>query len=137
MTLSTKLKTGLRAGVVALALGGSALMGAAPAQAAIGFNLSFGNGPFMPGPGVVLRFGSPNYFNYCKTNNQIRAALRSNGYSNVDIVREMNSSNKVWAVGRKHGVWYELRVDRCTGKVDRVSKVDRLRNGSFNFSFSF
>jgi hypothetical protein len=144
MTLSTTLKNSLRAGVVAVALAGTALVGAAPAQAQsspnFGFSLNFGNGGgFGMGPkgGITLHFGDRNYFKYCLSNSQIRSALRDKGYRNVQIVREQNSSNKVWAVGQKRGDWYSMRVDRCTGKVDRVREVERRRNGTFNLSFSF
>jgi hypothetical protein len=139
MTLSTALKTGLRAGIVALALGGTALV-AAPVQAAspnFGFQLNFGNGGFGGG-GIVLHFGDDNYFDYCLTNSQIRSALRNKGYSYVKIVKESNNTNKVWAIGKKYGDWYQLRVDRCTGKVDRVEQIypDGPDN-SFNLTFSF
>ena len=62
MTLSTTLKNSLRAGVVAVALAGTALVGAAPAQAQsspnFGFSLNFGNGGgFGMGPkgGITLQ----------------------------------------------------------------------------------
>jgi hypothetical protein len=141
MTLSATLKNGLRAGVVAVALVGTSLVGTAPAQAQVGFQLNFGTfmpGP-PPGPNVTLRFGTPNYFKYCMSNSQVRRALRNSGYRDVDIVRESNSTNKVWAVARKKSHWYQLRVDRCSGKVDRIREIDRFRrpNGSFNLTFSF
>jgi hypothetical protein len=55
----------------------------------------------------------------------------------VRIVRESNNQNRVWAVGRKGGDWYSMRVNRCTGKVDRIREIERNRNGSFNLRFSF
>ena len=142
MALSHTLKTGLRAGIVALALGGTALVGAAPVQAAspnFGFQLNFGNGGFGPGPkgGIVLHFGDNNYFDYCLTNTQIRSALRNKGYRDVKIVKESNSTNKVWAIGRKGFDWYQMRVDRCTGKVDRIEEIHQGPNNSFNLTFSF
>ena len=138
MTLSTALKTGFRAGIVALALGGTALVAAAPVQAAtpnFGFQLNFG-GP-GPGGGIVLHFGDDNYFDYGLTNGQIRSALRNKGYRDVRIVRESNNTNKVWAIGRKSGDWWQMRVDRCTHKVDRVKKIFRNSNNSFNLTFTF
>jgi hypothetical protein len=129
---------GIRAGLLAVALGGTAIAGAAPAQAAVGFQLNFGGPGPGPGPGVHLRFGMPNYFDFCLTNSQIRRELRQNGYRNVDIIRENNRTDKVWAVGKKRGDWFLMRVDRCTGRVDRIREVDAPdRKGHFNFTFSF
>lgn len=143
MTLSTTLKTNLRAGVVALALAGTAIGGIAPVQAApaspqFGFSLNFGNGNFTgPKGGVQLNFGDRDYFKFCLSNTQIRNGLRAKGYRNVDIVRESHRWNQVWVVAQKRGDWYSMRVNRCTGKVDQVREVNRNRNGSFNLSFTF
>ncbi len=130
------LKT-LQAGAVALALAGGALA-AIPAQAAqptFGFNLNFGG----PGGGIVLHFGDTNYFDYCYTNKQIIAGLNNKGYSKVKIVKESNKTNKVWAIGRKNWDWYQVRVYRCSHKVDQVKKIYPLDNGgnSFNLTFTF
>jgi hypothetical protein len=139
MNLSTTLKTGIRAGIVALALGGTALV-AAPVQAAqpnFGFQLNFGNGGFGNG-GIVLHFGDDNYFDYCLTNSQIRSALRGKGYSQVKVVKESNSTNKVWVIYRDDGDWFQARVDRCTHKVDRVEEIyPHGPDNSFNLTFSF
>jgi hypothetical protein len=126
----------LKAGVVALALAGGAFAAAVPAQAAsptFGFNLNFG------GPGIVLQFGDDDYWDYCMTNKQIVYGLNDAGYSKVKIVKESNSSNKVWAIGRMGLKWYQMRVDRCTHKVDQVKRIYPLDNGgnSFNLTFTF
>ena len=131
----------LKAGVVALALAGGALAAAVPAQAAsptFGFSLNFGNN-FGPGGGIVLHFGDDDYWDFCLTNRQIVAALNDRGYSRVKIVKESNSTNKVWAIGRKHGDWFQMRVDRCTHKVDQVKRIYPINNGgnSFNLTFTF
>jgi hypothetical protein len=127
---------GIRAGLVAVALGGTALVGVAPAQAAVSFGLNF-NIP-GPGPGVILRFGTPNYYKYCWDNSKIRRELRQAGYRDVQIVREQNNINKVWAVGRKGGEWFQMRVDRCNGRVDRIREIDGPnRNGRFSLTFTF
>lgn len=129
----------LKAGVVALALTGTALA-AVPAQAAspsFGFSLNLlgggGNG------GIVLHFGDDDYFDFCLTNKQIINGLNNKGYSKVKIVKESNNSNKVWAIGRKYGDWYQMRIDRCTGKVDQVKEIYPINNGgnSFNLTFTF
>ena len=139
MTLSTTLKTSLRAGVVALALAGTAIGGVVPAQAqsnpSFGFSLNFGNG--APKGGLTLNFGDRDYFKFCLSNSQIRSGLRNKGYRNVDIVRESHRYNLVWVVAQKRGDWYSMRINRCTGKVDRVREIERNRNGSFNLQFSF
>ncbi|RYE08691.1 MAG: hypothetical protein EOP22_12265 [Hyphomicrobiales bacterium] len=143
MTLNTALKNGLRAGLVAVVMAGTAVAGVAPVQAQsnsnFGFSLNFGNGGFGMSPrgGITLQFGDRDYFRYCLSNSKIRAELRDNGYRNVQIVRESNNTNKVWAVGQKRGNWYSMRVDRCSGKVDRIREIERNRNGSFNLRFSF
>ena len=57
MAITNTLKTGLRAGVVALALAGSTLVATAPVQAqsnpTFGFSLNFGNG--QPSGGIAYR----------------------------------------------------------------------------------
>jgi hypothetical protein len=137
MTLTNTLRTGLRAGVVALTLAGTAAV-AVPAQAAspnIGFSLNFGM--HAPKGGITLHFGDRDYWRFCLSDSQVRSALRSKGYRDVRIVREDRRSNKVLVVAQKRGDWYSMRVDRCTGKVDRVEKVRRNRGGSFDFRLTF
>lgn len=140
MTITNTLKTGLRAGVVALALTGSTFVATAPVQAqsnpSFGFSLNFGNGQ-QPRGGIRLNFGDDDYFDFCRTNSQIVRSLRNKGYRDVQIVREQNRNDKVWVVARKSGDWWQLRVDRCTGKVDRIREIERNRGGSFNLRFSF
>ena len=129
----------LKAGVVALALAGTAIT-TLPAQAAsptFGFSLNLLGGG--GGGGIVLHFGDDNYFDLCYTNKQIIQGLNNRGYYKVKIVKESNSSNKVWAIGRKYGDWFQMRVDRCNGKVDQVKQIYPVNNGgnSFNLTFSF
>lgn len=140
MTITNTLKTGLRAGVVAIALAGSTLAATAPAmaQSNFGFSLNFGDfGKQSQRGGITLQFGDEDFFKVCLTDSQIRSALRNKGYRDVRIVREVRNSNKVYAVGRKSGDWYQVRVDRCTGKVDRIREIERRNNGTFNLTFSF
>lgn len=141
MNMITTLKSGLRAGVVALALAGTAMV-AVPAQAAspsFGFQLNLGSGSSSFGPkgGIVLQFGDADYFEVCLTNNQVRQGLRNRGYSNVKIVRESNRNNKVWAIGKRYGDWYQMRVDRCTRKVDQVKEIYQKPDNSFHLTFTF
>lgn len=134
----------LKAGLVAIALAGTAVA-ALPARAAplpFSFSLNLG-GPGYPiypvQPGIVLHFGSPDYFNYCLTNRQIRNLLSDNGWDHVKIVREDNNYNRVWAIAQSEddGDWYQMRVNRCTGKVDKVHPIDYNGDGNFSFSLSF
>jgi len=135
-----------KAGAIALALGATAFT-ALPAQAAPSFSFQFGVGNGMGfgfgGPqyfgqnGITLQFGDPNYFLYCLSNTQIRQALRNNGYKQVKIVKEYNNSNKVLAVGWKDGDWWQLRVDRCTGKVDHVQVIEQENDGNFQLYLNF
>lgn len=140
MTLRNTFKTGLRAGVVAIALAGSTLAMTAPVQAqsngSFGFSLNFGNNQ-QPRGGITLNFGDRDYFDVCMTNSQVVRGLRNKGYRDVRIVREQNRNDKVWVVARKSGDWWSMRVDRCSGKVDRVREIERNRNGSFTLNFSF
>lgn len=130
-----------KAAVVALALAGTAIA-AVPAQAAqptFGFSLNLGGGNFPGGGGIVLHFGDDDYWDYCLTNRQVIRGLNDRGYSRVKIVKEFNNSNKVWAIGRKYGDWFQMRVDRCTHKVDRVREIHPIDNNgnSFNLTFTF
>ena len=131
----------LKAGLVALALAGGALA-ALPAQAAsptFGFSLNFGN--IFPGPGgnIILHFGDDDYWDYCLSDKQIIAGLNGRGYYRVKIVKESRSSNKVWAIGYRHGDWFQLRVDRCSHKVDQVKEIHPIIRGGnrFNLTFTF
>ena len=139
MSMLTTLKTTGRAAIIALAVGGTALV-AMPAQAAspsFSFSFGVGNG-FSPAPGgMKFHFGDDNYFDYCMTNRQIERSLRNYGFRDAQVVREGNKFNKVIAIGRKGGTWYQMRVDRCTGKVDRVTKLNRRNNNDFNITLSF
>lgn len=142
MSMLNMLKTGGRAAIVIATLGAAGLFAAAPAQAApppFSFQFGIGNGFGFGGPGngIVLQFGDDNYFDYCLTNSQVRSQLRQYGYSNVKIVKEYNSSNKVIAIGYDDGAWYQMRVDRCTGKVDRIREIEQSNNGNFTLQLNF
>lgn len=135
-------KTSARAAAIALALGATAFT-AMPAQAAptSSFSLQLGNGGMQFGNGnggITLFFGNGNnYINYCLTNGQVKAQLMQKGFKNVQIVKKLNN-NRVVAVGRYYGTWYEMRVDRCTGKVDKVKKLKKqnIQNG-FSITLTF
>ncbi len=139
------IRTILKAGLVAVALG-TAAIAAAPAQAAplpFNFSLNFGGpgfgGPgfYGPKPGITLQFGSPNYFKYCAQDWQIVQMLQGEGWHKVSLQKYDNKFNKVWGVGRYQGDWYQFRVDRCTGEVDKVHPIQYNGFGNFGFQLNF
>ncbi|HWA17992.1 MAG TPA: hypothetical protein VG757_03270 [Devosia sp.] len=150
MTMLHTIKTTGRAALVAVALGATAFT-AMPVQAAEpsgSFSLQFGNGGgpkyfghgfgfgFGNGNGSIqLHFGDRDFFNYCLTNRQIERGLDNRGFDRVRIVK--SGERKVIAVGKWGSRWYEMRVDRCTGKVDRVKRVNQRPNGSFSITLNF
>lgn len=137
MNFPTLLKTGARAAIVALTIGGTALT-AMPAQAAspnLGFSFSFGNGSNYGGPGVQLNFGNSNKSKWCLTDRQLTFQLRQHGWSGLQLIRS-NKFNAIF-VGARKGNWYQVRVNRCDGNVD-VRPVSRKKNGGgFNITLGF
>ncbi|MEO6394702.1 MAG: hypothetical protein ABIO40_02190 [Devosia sp.] len=137
MNMLNTIRTTGRAALVAVALGATAFT-TMPAQAApqSSFSLSLNGGgmQFNNGGNITLQFGNGDFFNYCLTNNQIEKQLRAKGFKSVEVVKKLNN-RKVLAIGRYNGVWYEMRVDRCTGKVDKVKKLYK-KNSNANFSFT-
>jgi hypothetical protein len=128
----------LKAGVVALALAGTAIT-AIPAQAAtptFGFMLNLGGGG-----GIVLNFeDEDDFFDLCLTDKQVVAAIRAKGYSRVQIV-DSAGGDRVWVIARKNGDWWQMRVDTCSGKVDRVKEIHPINDDDddikFNLTFTF
>lgn len=105
----TSLLSATRAGAIALVLGATALS-IAPAQAA---SIQFG---FGMGDHLFKR----QFFCMEMTDSSLRAAIRSQGYSNIAL----NVANKHRIKARAtRGDWvYQLTVHTCTGTV-----LDRLR----------
>jgi hypothetical protein len=117
MNLLTTMKAGGRAAAVAAALSTAALL-AAPAQAAppsVNFSLQFGNG--FGGPGVFFNYGNTKKKKLCLSDKQIYWQLGHQGFSRIKIVHE--KGYKVIVVARWHGDWYQLLIDRCSGKITR------------------
>jgi len=128
------LLTTLKAGVLAVALGAGALA-AAPAQAAppnFSFSFNLGNGG---GPGVYFNYGGNPKF-LCLSDKQIYWQLQSYGFSKIRIVK--SKSYNVILVARWHGDWYQLLVNRCTGKIIK-KPLQYFGNGNtgFNITLSF
>ena len=114
MTFLTTLKTVARATIVAAALGSVAMV-AAPAHAAqpnLSFQFKFGNQ--YGGPGMQFNYGNnPKYM--CLSDNQIYWQLKQSGYKQVDIVK--SKGYMVIATARYHFDWYQLLINRCSGKI--------------------
>ncbi|MBN9304200.1 MAG: hypothetical protein BGO82_17640 [Devosia sp. 67-54] len=117
MTLMTTVK----AGVVALALGAFA----APALAApppppgppppnVSFSFNFGNGG---GPGMKFNYGN-KHSKMCLSDKQIYWQLQDMGFKKVKIWKSKGYQAVVVASWK--GSWYQLLVDRCTGKIKRA-----------------
>ncbi len=139
--LATFKKAG-RAAVIALALG-SASLTAAPALAqsgpAFNFQLDLGNGSVEFGTQERGGFYEGDDFRRCLSDRQIRRGLRAHGFDNVDIRRDIGR-NRVEARGT-YGRWlYSMRVNRCSGRVDRVERLRpafRGNGGGFGLHFDF
>jgi hypothetical protein len=114
MTLMSTIKAGALA--VALSAGAFAV---APAQAAgptpnFGFSFNFGNGG---GPGVYFNYGgNPKYA--CLSDQQIYWQLKSYGFKKVQIVK--SKGYYVIAVARYQGDWYQIAINRCSGKIKKA-----------------
>jgi hypothetical protein len=142
MSIASTLKTGARATLVTVSLAAAMLVAVPAANAAppnMNFSLQFGNGfngngYGYGGNGVQLRFGNgPS--RWCLSDRQIGFQLQQQGWRNVKIVKRFGQDRLI-AVAMKRGAWYEMRVDRCTGNVDRVRPVAQ-RNGNFSLTLGF
>ena len=143
----TPFKTVARAAVVALALGASTLS-AAPAlaqDAPSGFSLQLPSGEGQStqrsqtfGNGAQGDFNNNGGWNNgngygfrCLTNREVRQGIAGYGFNRVEITREIGRDRvEVRAVYRN---WlYSMRVDKCTGEVNRVRAIRRVFGGDFN-----
>jgi hypothetical protein len=138
--LST-LKTSGRAAIVAVTLG-AAMFTAAPAMAqpTPSFNFSFGvGGDGKPSVGFGVNSGRDydrgDYF--CMSDRQIVRSLRDEGYRDIEIGRDLGR-NRVGVIAKYGRSYYSMRVNRCTGEVDRIQKIRNFRSGSgFGLQFNF
>jgi len=143
MTMLSTFRNAGRAAVLALVLAGTA-MSAMPAQAAPlqplqGFSLDVkpqGGGP------QTKQFNDfkkkqvdPNvFFDWCLTDKQIRRGLRSYGFTDIDIVGHQGK-NRV-RVEAAYGDWYySMRINRCSGEVDRIRKLYPIWDDEDDFPF--
>lgn len=131
------LKTSGRAAIVALALGSSAFVATTPTMAQPSFNFQFGVGPDgKPSVGFgVDSDGGRIRPQVCLSDRQIIRGIRNEGYRDVEIVEDL-PRNRVGVIARDGRTWYSMRVNRCTGEVDRIKRLRNFRPGlSFEFSF--
>ena len=135
-SIRTSFKSFTRAAVVAVALGASTLT-AAPAfaqEAPSGFSLQLpdGEGQSTQRSQTFGQGGWDDEYGFrCLTNREVRRGIAAYGFSRVEITREMRRDRvEVRAV---YGNWlYSMRVDKCTGEVDRVQRIRRVHGGGFN-----
>ncbi|WP_224702538.1 hypothetical protein [Devosia aquimaris] len=97
------------------------------------------NGGWNNGPGYNMR---------CLTNREVIRGVSAYGYRNVQIVRELRR-DRVEVQAVKRGYVYEMRVDKCTGRVSTPERIGRIggghggfnggynNGGSFGFQFNF
>lgn len=128
----------LKAALIALTLGASSFA-AAPALAQPSFNFEFGVGSDgKPSVGFGVNSDSDRRGfrpQVCYSDRQIIRGIRDEGYRDVEIVREL-PRNRVGVIARDGRTWYSMRVNRCTGEVDRIERLRNYRPG-FRFQFNF
>lgn len=148
--MRAKFKTVIRAAIVALALGSGAIA-TIPVQAqqgpAFSFNLD------IPGGREAMTFGGGNAFGTqtsprhhsgggngsgqrCLTNREIRRGVEAKGYDRVEIRRNL-SRDRVEVAGQNGNWLYSMRVDKCSGQVDRLERIRRVQGGGFGLQFNF
>jgi hypothetical protein len=119
MTRLNAFKKFARAGIVAVALTGSAAAVTTPAYATnnspqVSFSLSFGNG---------YGFKVTNHRHHkrsCASYRQIRWEFQRHGYRNIHI----QGGRGPWAIVKatKHRWSYKYRVNRCNGRMKLINK---------------
>lgn len=128
MTVLNTLRQTGRAAVLAVVLAGTALS-AVPAQAAPnmgGFSLDVkpqGGGDQKQMQQYKKKgFGPNDFFNWCLTDKQIRRGLKAYGFFDVDIVDYLGK-NRVRVEAGYDDWYYSMRINRCSGMVDRIKKL--------------
>lgn len=140
--LMSLVKTGGRAAIVALTLGASTLA-VVPAAQAQSFNFQFGvDGAGKPSVGFGVdsgrgydRPGRPIRPQVCYSEREIIRGIRNEGYRDVQVVREL-PRNRLGVIARDGRTWYSMRVNQCTGEVDRIERLRNFRPG-LRFEFNF
>ncbi|MBU1304930.1 MAG: hypothetical protein KKF33_05355 [Alphaproteobacteria bacterium] len=122
----TTMITVTRAVVVTLGLAAAAVSVAQASAQSFSFEMQGGSG----------RHGGHNgdwndnqgYGTRCLTNREVRSGVAANGFSQVNIVREL-SRDRVDVQAVKRGGIYAMRVDKCTGRVSDPQWVGRAQGG--------
>ena len=135
----------LKAGALAVALGSTAFVAApamaAPPPPAPNFSFSFnvgpnGFGPSHDGPGMHFNYNNnPKYM--CLSDRQIYRQLQRQGFRSIQIVK--SRGYRAIVVARWHGDWYQLLVDRCSGRIQRAPlhwKGNGMPGPGIHFQFS-
>lgn len=133
----SKLKSGGRAAIVAVALGaGSLTFAPAPAMAQ-SFSFDFG----IKGGGNSFSFGlndrGVRFRRDCLTNSEIRRGLRRAGFEDIRFVGQSGRWVRVIAEWDGNGRDYSMRVNRCTGRVIDIKRVRRGVSPGFGLQFQF
>lgn len=127
MTVLNTLRQTGRAAVLAVVLAGTALS-AVPVQAAPnmgGFSLEVkpqGGDQKQMKQFKKKDFGPNDFFNWCLTDKQIRKGLKAYGFFDVQIVNHL-SKNRVRVEAGYDDWYYSMRINRCSGMVDRIKKL--------------
>jgi len=138
--LMNLVKTGGRAAIIALTLGASSIAIVPTAQAQ-SFNFQFGVGPDgKPSVGFGVdsdgdRRGRPIRPQVCYSEREIIRGIRDEGYRDVQVVRQL-PRNRLGLIARDGRTWYSMRVNQCTGEVDRIQRLRNYRPG-LRFEFNF
>jgi hypothetical protein len=138
------LKTSGRAAIVALTLGAASITAMPAAQAqtpsfSFNFGLSGQGDPSLSFGVDSGRRGDRNFRRACLGDRQIIRGLRDAGFRDVQIGDDL-SRNRVEAFGRYRNALYSMRVNRCTGAVDRIERLRRGGGGSgggFGLQFNY
>ena len=136
------------AAIVAVSLGAVAMPAVAQDAPPSGFTLSVPNQGSNPNAGDAGQAGNTNDsstfrqghyddetddFFYCLEDREIVRALRDYGFERVRIVRYLRGERvEVTAYWGRYQ--YSMRVNRCTGVVDRVRLI---RRSGFDLQFNF
>lgn len=112
------LKNSGRAAVTALAFGAAALV-AMPAMAASGPSFSFG----IQIPGNPVHMDHYHSHPVCLNDDDVASELEDAGWHNVQIGQDLGRG-RVLAYGSWGHGWYQMVVNRCTGAVYQVQRVD-------------
>jgi hypothetical protein len=123
----TLMRTYCRVAVLALALS-AATFGASPVSAQnLEPNFSIGGGaavqPETKSYGAQPNKGSRDFQLGCLSNREIRRGLREYGFSDISFVRQLRRSRVLVEALYEDDWYYSMRVNRCTGYVDRVTPL--------------